>query len=176
MTEIIQNYGLRWKAQDVFWGTSGNAGALLGRSTGARRETPVDFRDQAGIYILYNSDRLVYVGQSGSGNRFLLNRLLGHLRRDRLTGRWDSFSWFGLRRVLRNGELAKLNRRMRSPLATTLNHMEAVLIAGADPPLNLQGGRFGGSAKRYVQVRDERLGPTDAQMIRSVWEELNSEA
>lgn len=171
MADIIQAYGLFWKDEHVFWGAGSNAGALFGVSAGARRAEPVDFRDQVGIYVLYNGHRMMYVGQAGSGNRFLFKRLRSH-RRDALAGRWDTFSWFGLRRVLRSGRLSNVNRRARSPLSATLNHMEAVLIATAEPTLNRQGGRFGGSARRYLQVRDERLGLTDQQMIRQVWEQI----
>lgn len=50
-----------------------------------------------------------------------------------------------------------------------LNHIEAVLIASAEPSLNKQGGRFGKSAKRYLQIRDGRLGPTESEMLRELW-------
>lgn len=175
MADIIQAYGLFWKKDNVFWGAGSNPGALFGVSARARRGTVIDFRDQIGIYILYQGHRMIYVGQAGSGNRFLFKRLRSH-KRDVLAGRWDTFSWFGLRRVLLSGRLSKVNRRATSPLSATLNHMEAVLIAGAEPALNRQGGRFGGSAKRYLQVRDERLGLTDQQMIRDVWEELGKKS
>lgn len=171
MTDIIQSYGLLWKAENVFWGAGSNPGALFGVAARARRSEPVDFRDQVGIYVLYDGHRMIYVGQAGSGNRYLFKRLRSH-RRDVLAGRWDTFSWFGLRRVLGSGRLSTVNRRSRSALSSTLNHIEAVLIAAAEPALNRQGGRFGRSATRYLQVRDERLGLTDQQMIREVWEQL----
>lgn len=178
MADIVQSYGLFWKVDNVFWGAGSNPGALLAVSARARRSEPVDFRDQVGIYILYNGHRMIYVGQAGSGKRgkrFLFKRLRSH-RRDVLAGRWDAFSWFGLRRVLKNGRLSKVNRRSRSPLSATLNHMEAVLIAGAEPTLNRQAGRFGRDATRYLQLRDERLGLTDQQMVRQMWQRLSEDS
>jgi hypothetical protein len=47
---------------------------------------------------------MVYAGQVGSGNQ-KLDRLEQH-RRDSLAGRWNKFSWFGLRRVKKTQDLA----------------------------------------------------------------------
>lgn len=168
MSNIIQAYGLFWKAENVFWGTPKNPGGLYGVPSRARRSEPVNFRDQIGIYILYSGHDIIYVGQAGSGKRYLFKRLRSH-RRDSLADRWDSFSWFGLRRVLAPGRLAKVNKRTTSSLAQALNHMEAVLISAAEPALNRQGGRFGKQAIRYIQSREKRLGPTDQKMIKDLW-------
>jgi len=174
MSKIIKSYGLRWKEQDVFWGKGRNAGTLLGVPTRARTSDPIDFRDQAGIYVLYSGHKLLYVGQAGSGNARLFSRLKKH-RRDSLAGRWDTFSWFGLRGVLSKGKLSTETLKASANLATALNHIEAVLIASAEPTLNKQGGRFGGKdVSRYLQVRDDHLGVTEKQMIQDIWDQLEN--
>ena len=51
----------------------------------------------------------------------------------------------------------------------------AILIAATEPSLNLQQERFGKDAVRYLQVRDEeRLPPTQEQMLRDVWKNLDN--
>ena len=84
-------------------GAGRHAGSLLGVPTGARKTEPIDFRTQAGIYVLYFGHERVYFGQAGSGKQMLFNRLRTH-RKDQLAGRWDKFSWFGLCGVLGSGK------------------------------------------------------------------------
>jgi hypothetical protein len=51
-----------------------------------------------------------------------------------------------------------------------LNHIEAILIAAAEPVHNRQGGRFGESVVQFLQYRDtENVGPDATQMIRELW-------
>ena len=50
-------------------------------------------------------------------------------------------------------------------------NLMAVLIAAAEPPLNRQGGTFGRGVGRYLQVRDERLGLSEEQMLRRLCRE-----
>ena len=59
MAEIIQSYGLFWKADDVFWGKGPNRGALLGVRASGRRSKPIDFRDQVGN-LAEECDEIVY--------------------------------------------------------------------------------------------------------------------
>ena len=174
MADLIQAYGLLWKADDVFWGAGSHRGAIYGVPWRRRSADPIDFRDQIGIYVLYSGTQIVYVGQAGSGRAKLIKRLKKH-RRDGLAGRWDSFSWFGLRRALKKGRLSKISQRARPSLATTLNQTEAILIAATEPLLNKQGGRFG-KGKRYAQVRDDRLGLTHDQKIEKILNHLEEEA
>ncbi len=128
MGDIITTYGLFWRSEDAYWGAGSNRGTLLGIPAHARTAEPIDFRDQAGLYVLYAGHELIYVGQAGSGRATLFSRLKKH-RKDQLAERWDRFSWFGLRRVLGTSALGKMNARARSTAATTLNQIEAVLIA-----------------------------------------------
>ena len=139
---------------------------LLGQTNSTA--DPIDFREQRGVYVLYANYDLVYVGQAGAGEQRLLTRLRNHLRDD-LAGRWNRFSWFGVNRVLAAGNLAADADAVHPPIPDVLNHIEAILIHAAEPPLNRQGGRFGETVERYFQVRDERLGPTSEQMLQAIW-------
>ena len=170
---IIQSYGLFWSVDDVYWGKGSQAGSLLGVPARARSSTPCDFRQQVGIYVLYSNHDIIYVGQTGARNQKLFRRLRKH-RRDDLAGRWNRFSWFGLRRVLANGSLSSEKLRAGASVGAALDHIEAVLIAATEPALNRQGGRFGKKkgVLKYLQHRDPRLGPTNDQMLRDVWESL----
>jgi hypothetical protein len=72
--------------------------------------------------------------------------------RDDLAVRWTKFSWFGTRPVNDHYELED-NEKITPSLAEVLNHLEAILIAAAEPPLNRQGGKFG-RAEKYLQLTD----------------------
>jgi hypothetical protein len=128
---------------------------------------PIDFRDQIGIYALYADYQLVYVGQAGSGDQTLFSRLKQHRKND-LAGRWNRFSWFGVLRVLASGALSSKTDAVHPNLPDVLNHIEAILIHAAEPPMNGQGGRFGEKVVRYQQVRDDRLGPSQQEMLRAM--------
>lgn len=53
--------------------------------------------------------------------------------------------------------------------------MEAAAIHAANPPLNKQLGFFGEDEYWYQQFRDRRLGLTESEMIREIWECLDDE-
>lgn len=165
---LIQNYGLYWREEDVFWGRGNNAGNLLGVPARNITSHPTDFRDQAGVYVLYAEYSVVYVGQAGNRNQKLFGRLKQH-RRDQLANRWNQFSWFGTRRVLGGGGLSAEVEGAHSSHAEVLNHIEAILIHSAEPAQNRQGGRFGENVVQYIQYRDENLGPTLEDMIHDIW-------
>lgn len=152
MTTLIRNYGLFWSRKDVNWGKRGknNAGSLLGLWSAEKKSKPVDFRCQRGIYVLYDDAfRLVYVGQAGAKNRYLFDRLRDRTKDD-LAHRWSRFSWFGVRPVTDKFELGS-DEAFEVGTNGVLDHLEAILIASAEPPLNRQGGRFGES-ERFLQV------------------------
>jgi hypothetical protein len=169
---LIQNYGLFWNASNVFWGAGKKAGRLLGVPATNTTATPTDFREQSGVYVLYADYDLVYVGQVGSGKQKLLTRLKQHTR-DSLAGRWNKFSWFGVRWVKKNNELANEADGKHSTHTEVLNHIEAILIHAAEPKQNRQGGRFGEDVVQFLQMRDERLGPTREDIIHDIWTKLN---
>jgi hypothetical protein len=169
---LIQNYGLFWNESDVFWGAGSKAGRLLGVPASNITAEPIDFREQSGVYVLYADYDLVYVGQVGSKSQKLFTRLKQHTR-DSLAGRWNKFSWFGIRRVKKtSNELSAEADGKHSTHSEVLNHIEAILIHSAEPKQNRQGGRFGEDVIQYLQVRDENLGPTREEMIHQLWQAM----
>lgn len=166
---LIRSVGLFWEAGNIHWGAGSQAGAVYGVPAKNVTADPIDFREQIGIYVLYAGYQMIYVGQAGSKNMYLLDRLKRH-RKDDLSGRWDRFSWFGLRWVKQNGDLSAVAQAHHPSTARTLNHIEAMLIHAAEPPLNRQGGRFGDDVIRYVQWRDRRLGPSDRDLLLAIYQ------
>lgn len=169
---LIETYGLYWKAEDVFWGRPNSPGNLFGIQVNAKTSNPVDFRQQTGIYILYADYKIVYIGQAGNGNSKLFDRLKKHYNGD-LAGRWNQFSWFGLQRVLSTGKGLSISTESFHPSkGALLNHIEAILIHTAEPPLNRQGGKWG-KAKQYLQYRDEdNLGKSENEMLRDIFKKI----
>ena len=128
-----------------------------------------DFRNQQGIYVLYDVNfNIVHVGQAGAGTTRLLYRLRQHTR-NQLADRWERFSWFGLRQMNDDGKLGPPVEDVNATVSDVLNHMEAILLAAAEPPLNRKGGSFGGDVEQYLQYRDrEDLGPSLEEMIQEL--------
>jgi len=153
--KLIQSYGLFWDRDKVDW--SSRPARLLGRLK--VKDSAVDFRDQTGIYALYDREfRLLYVGQAGSGKSTLFSRLRYHRTLHAgtrgLASRWRYFSWFGLLRVLkRSQKLAEPPKTHQTKRPDILDALEAVAIEIADPDLNRQGGRLR-AIEEYLQCRD----------------------
>jgi hypothetical protein len=161
----IKNYGLLWERKYIYYGWSGVSGHLRGY----RRGVPnADFRQQSGVYILYDKDfNPVYVGQAGRGNANLFERLRTH-ETDHLWNRWHFFSWFGLCKVNIDGSLSrtdKPDRFIRGKVADALNDIEGVLILGIEPHLNKQGPRFSGVLKfeQYIDPHVEEKTLNDIE-------------
>lgn len=164
-SKLIETYGLHWHWENVHLGGGrSNKGKLLGHRTGAKK-IAVDFADQRGIYALYAGYDFVYAGQIGK--RGLLTRLKEH-RSDDLAERWDRFSFFGTRRVLKTGKLSKITDATHPAIDLVLDQLEAFLIYVSSPTLNNSRGKWRG-AVRYYQIRDERLGPTTDEMVEAVY-------
>lgn len=152
---MMHSYGLFWKNSDVFWGRQKVPGSLLGAASRSPKAVPVDFRDQRGIYALYSEYELVYVGQTGSGDQRLLNRLRLHMS-NHLAERWDRFSWFGTQWVTKKHELSTDTKDVHKSIAVALNTIEAVAIAISEPKLNLKRGTWS-EATQYFQCWDSRM-------------------
>jgi hypothetical protein len=171
---LIRNYGLFWKRSWIHFGAGSNAGHLKGVRVAAKSSEPVNFRDQRGVYCLYDDNfKLVYVGQAGGKNdQRLFDRVKQH-REDFVSERWTKFSWFGIRRVLQSNELSAETEAAHPDISDVLNHIEAILIAAAEPVHNRQGGRFGDAVDQYLQYRDhENFGPDLTQMVRDLWSKI----
>jgi hypothetical protein len=166
---LIQNYGLFWRLDQVYWGKQKDAGKLLGRRATRAKSNPVDFRGQRGVYVLYDdSFKIVYLGQAGGRNNArLFGRLKVH-KRDHLAQRWSRFSWFGVCPVVSDKIDEKYNPANPS-IIDVLDHIEGILLAAAEPPLNLQRGRFGRGVERFLQV------PLDRQQDWEDEEEVSSD-
>ena len=156
----IKNFGHFWSRQNVFWGWPKAEGHLKGELRG-NKKTVVNFREQIGIYALFNSDReIVYVGEAGIGNKRLFARLKDH-RTDHLRDRWVYFSWFGLRAHNKNThELWGFDKPetwiSKKRNRDALNEIESVLIQLVEPRLNKQGAKWTHTTE-FLQYIDDRI-------------------
>ena len=170
---VIKNYGLMWRRDSVFWGAGGegNRGVLAGRYRGIS----INFRNQIGVYVLYDEGRrAIYVGQAGQGHARLFKRLRSH-QRDFLAHRWQYFSWFGLLSVNKSGKLSghdDKSKRVTGTLKSTLNEIEGVLIAAMEPPFNKQGARFRGIA-RFRQLPHPDAERVPPKQVRDLLDKIN---
>jgi len=143
---IVTAFGMFWKRENVEWKRTPK---LLGmQQLGAEA---VDFSSQIGVYLLYDGREVVYVGRST--DRPLGRRLYEHTI-DRLSARWDRFSWFGLLPVDEHGRLGELPEGYRADLLIPM--MEALLIEALEPRQNRRrGDDF--EAVEYLQVIDPEI-------------------
>jgi hypothetical protein len=166
----IESYGRRWRRDRVYWRAGRATMQLKGHARGNQARV-IDFKDQIGIYVPFDSNgQAVYVGQAGVGNKTLWGRLKDH-HKNRLRDRWTHFSWFGLRgRNPKSNTLSKhhtakgwiYGKQRKDALYET----EAVIMAIVEPPLNRQGPRWAG-AEEYLQVPDERI-PSESAPIEAI--------
>jgi hypothetical protein len=154
---MIESYGLHWYANKVFWGRPKVAGTLLGKASKSANAIPVDFREQRGVYALYASYELVYIGQTGAGNDRLLKRLKSH-KIDHLADRWDRFSWFGTQWVTKQHVLSEDTAQLHPTVEIALNKLEAIAIAIAEPRLNLQRGRWADATQYFQHGKRDTMG------------------
>lgn len=126
------------KAYAMYW-SRGDASAAKPNLVGeqVKGAKGVNFSEQAGVYILHDGTRVIYVGQAGvDGN--LGARLYAHTR-NRLSGRWDRFSWFGVRGVNDDGTLEDMPQA-GIDVTSFIGALEAVLIEALEPPQNRRAG------------------------------------
>jgi len=141
--DIITSFGMFWRKNAVEWVSSPK---LLGmQQIGA---TPVDFCKQLGIYLLYDGREVIYVGRTT--DRPLGRRLFEHTI-DRMSARWDRFSWFGLLPVSEAGSLGALP--VHYDAAKLIPALEAILIEALEPRQNRKRGDDL-SAVEYLQRVD----------------------
>ncbi len=156
----IAAYGLYWERDKVEWDVSGNKIELLGRPYGAPGSV-VNFADQQGIYLLHQMQSVTYVGRTTAGNNGLFSRLKDHSKNTRRVGRWDRFSWFGIRPVHEDGELLNAPSALTTDLFVTI--LEAVLIETHLPPFNDKSGDMMGQL--YDQVLDPDIAKNKANEL-----------
>lgn len=158
---LVRAYGLFWSRDEVDWqpGAGGHF-RLLGRvGSKAAKLRVVDFRDQRGLYVLYSKHGPYYVGIVTRG---LLGRRLRQHTLDEHGSRWDRFSWFGFRQVLRSKNLdgtCRLRELAESAFGSpigVISSLESVLIQVLGTPGNTKHGRFP-DAEQWEQVRRDQV-------------------
>lgn len=161
-TGLINAFGMFWSRAQVLW-ISATPKILGQQQTGS---SPVDFCNQRGVYLLHDGRAVVYVGRTT--NQALGVRLRQHVT-DRLNGRWDRFSWFGVYPVTEKGSLDQ-NAVGTYDIDTLIVTMEALLIEGLEPPQNRKrGDDF--RAVEFLQVEDPQI---QKSRIVQLMEELKS--
>jgi hypothetical protein len=172
---IIKNYGFLWDRDYVYRGAGNNPGHLLGTAAGV---ATADFREQIGVYVLYDSaQRIVYVGQAGNGHATLFSRIKNHMD-GQMWNRWQYFSWIGFKDVNADGNLSA-QQSVESGVSgfkysDALNELEGILIEVIEPKLNKQSGRLR-SAREYYQFRDGRLEQVTAAVVLAELQSLRNE-
>ena len=158
--DIISSFGMYWRRDGVNWIATPR---VLGmQQIGA---SPVDFHKQLGIYLLYDGREVIYVGRAT--DRPLGKRLYEHTA-DRLSSRWDRFSWFGLLPVSDTGNLGDLPESY--PGLKIIPAVEAILIEALESRQNRKRGDDL-SAVEYIQKEDPVV---QKQKMKQMVEELGS--
>ncbi len=111
----------------------------------------MDFHRQIGIYLLYDGREVIYVGRAT--DRPLGRRLYEHTL-DRLSTRWDRFSWFGLLPVSETGALGQMSDAYQSQ--KIIPALEAILIEALEPRQNRKRGDDL-SAVEFIQKEDPEI-------------------
>ncbi len=144
--DIVTSFGMFWKRENINWTSKPK---VLGMQQIAAE--PVDFFEQVGIYLLYDGREIIYVGRTT--DRPLGRRLYEHTM-DRLSSRWDRFSWFGLLPVSEVGKLGAMPGTY--PAAKMIPALEAILIEALEPRQNRKRGDDL-SAVEYIQKEDPEI-------------------
>lgn len=145
--DVITSFGMFWQRDKVLWERSPK---ILGSAHIDSRE--VDFSGQFGIYLLYDGREVIYVGRVLS--RPLGIRLYEHTQ-DRLSARWNRFSWFGLRPVTNQGALLELDDTSYLP-NKLIPALEAILIEAVEPRQNRKRGDDLGLVE-FIQKEDPAI-------------------
>ena len=146
-TGLINAFGMYWARAFVLWTSMPK---ILGQQQLGSDQ--VDFCGQRGVYLLHDGRAVVYVGRTT--DQPLGVRLRQHVS-DRLNGRWDRFSWFGVYPVAESGRL-ETGSIGRFDLDMLIATMEALLIEGLEPPQNRKrGDDF--RAVEFLQVEDPAI-------------------
>jgi len=143
--EIVTSFGMFWDKEDIEWTPKPK---LLGTRANDAIKT-VDFCEQQGIYLLYDGREVIYVGRTTDT---LGKRLYEHTR-DRMSARWDRFSWFGFLKVSNGKIIGQLSTYSTEKLIPAL---EAILIEALEPRQNRKRGDDL-EAVEYIQKIDPRI-------------------
>ncbi len=145
-TEVIGALGMFWERDQILW----EKPRLLGlQQIGANT---VDFSEEVGIYLLHDSQGVVYVGRAT--DQSILKRLKQHTY-DRHKGRWSRFSWFGAYPVREDGTLDK-RHEVNFGIQAIMITLEAVLIEAVEPRQNRRRGD-GLDKSEFLQFEDPEI-------------------
>jgi|NOAtaT_7_FD_contig_91_1424931_length_3175_multi_2_in_0_out_0_2 hypothetical protein len=160
---VIRAFGMYWRRDAIDWAYS--TPKLLGvQQRGAK---PVDFAKQIGVYMLHDVREVVYVGRTTTER--LSQRLLDHTT-NRLSGRWDRFSWFGMLDVNDDSSIVENSFDRSLSVEVVAIALEAILIEGLEPRQNRRRGD-GFNATEYLQIVDPKLRErTEREIIRRLAE------
>lgn len=162
--KIINAFGIYWNRNLVHWKTTPD---LLGiQQIGA---TEVNFKDQRGIYLLYDSREIIYVGQAIE--QTLGQRLKQHIS-DRLSGRWDRFSWFGFYSVNDKGHLLDRKKFESIDIQVLADTIEAILIESVEPRQNRKQGNTLSGMEYLQQESSEIKKKRTEELIRELTDKL----
>ena len=151
---VVTSFGMYWRRDIVNW--TANPSVLGMQQIGAE---PVNFQKQLGIYLLYDGREVIYVGRSK--DRPIGQRLYEHTL-DRMSTRWDRFSWFGLLPVMNNGNLGPLPEGYAAD--TIIPTLEGILIEALEPRQNRKRGDDL-AAVEYLQKEDPLVERKKKQAI-----------
>jgi len=147
VTGLVNAFGMFWDRAKVQWETEPQ---ILGQQAGSK---PVNFCEQRDVYLLHDSQGVLYVGRATDQS---LGRRLQQHTSDRHAGRWDRFSWFGVYPVEENGTLKTSADFSNVDIDIVIATMEAVLIEGLEPRQNRKrGDDF--QAIEFLQVEDPKF-------------------
>lgn len=144
--EVISSFGMFWRRDSIEWITTPK---IIGfQQIGAKT---VDFCAQLGIYLFYDGREVIYVGRATE--RPLGKRLYEHTI-DRLSTRWDRFSWFGFLPVSDEGALRPMAESYQA--TKIIPSIEAILVEALEPRQNRKRGDDL-SAVEYFQKDDPEI-------------------
>ena len=145
---IINALGMFWEKDKVLWKSEPR---ILGKQQ--QDSKVVDFSGQVGIYLLHDTQGVIYVGRVTDQT---LGRRLQQHTADRLNGRWTRFSWFGIYPAEDNGSLRKNVDVSNVGLEVVIATLEAVLIEGLEPRQNRRRGEDF-KAVEFLQAEDPEI-------------------
>lgn len=160
---LINAFGMYWARDKILWNVT--VPKLFGKQS-ANSEA-VDFTDQRGVYLLYDRNIVIYVGRAidqGIGTR------LRQHTTDRLNGRWDRFSWFGIYSVSDTGKLESKEKPYTAELLIAT--MEALLIESVEPAQNRRRGDDFKAVEFLQEVDPEMQRALKRQMLRSLEKDI----
>lgn len=125
---IIKAFGMFWDRNSVNWNeTNLKLIGVYSNFIGTKSKLnlgEINFAKQSGVYILYDHRDIIYVGRAVEGS--LGVRLKSHTK-DRLSNRWNRFSWFGTIAIKEDGKLDSNATADSFPIDKIIPVFEAIL-------------------------------------------------